>query len=131
MHQRAHGFRAQDDLVTYLDMLEAAGQRPVRHLDRIELNSSSCAGARRRGIGAQQGLPVSPKSPIITNSPERKRKERGRVTRQKQPVRPVFYCRDGLGVGQVRLGGFLGSGGVGHQGHFGHVSLARPLNRYP
>jgi len=114
MHQRAHGFGAQDDLVAHLNMLQAAGQRAIGHLDRIELQLL-IPGRRGDGIGAQQGF-----AGLVQKADHHKlaRAEaqglRARHPEGKQPVGPVLHLRDGLGVGQVRLDG--GGGGWGVHG---------------
>src|SRR5690606_2873845 len=44
---------ADDDVVTYLDVLQARGQRAVRHLDAVELHGVLVIRARDT-VGAQQ-----------------------------------------------------------------------------
>ena len=54
-HQRADRLLAHQNGVARLDMLQLAGQRPVRHLDRIEIKLFIPAGTGD-GIGAQERL---------------------------------------------------------------------------
>ena len=78
--QGAGRLAADQNLVAFLEVLEARGQRTVGDLDAEELELVIVMRARQR-IGAQHRLP-SPSRPIITNCPLRKRKDGVRVVRK-------------------------------------------------
>ena len=93
MHQRAHGLGPQDDLVARLDVLEPRGQRPVRHLDRVELELL-VPGRRGDGIGAQQRLAVVAHEPDHHELARAEaQRARPRHPEREQPVGPVADAR--------------------------------------
>ncbi len=112
-HQRADRLGPQDDLVPDLNVLQFRGQRPVRHLDRIELKLVIPVG-RGDGIGAQQRLAVVAEQPDHHELARAKAQAgRPRDAEGKQPVGPVPDRRHRLRVGQGRLFAVRGGGGRG------------------
>jgi hypothetical protein len=117
MDQRAHGLGAQDDLVARLDMLKLGGQRPVRHLDGVELQLL-VPGRRGDGIGPQQRLDLARLRVGVAHQADHHELARAEAQRLRtgaaepeQPVGVMLHLRHGLRIGQCGRG--LDGRGIG------------------
>ncbi len=108
-HQRARRLAADENAITRLDMLQARGERAVRHLDRQEFELLVVVGAGK-AVGPEQRLSVELEAdhhelPVGET-------ERGAARRREaeHAGRPVVHVEHGLGLQGAHGGGAPGCG---------------------
>ena len=94
-HQRARGLLGHEDGVAHLDVLQARGQRPVRHLDGEELQVIFPIGADH-AVGAQQRLAIHLQADQAEVTVGKAKRRVAGDGEGKQPLSPVVYGEDAL-----------------------------------